>query len=74
MIPSVLLSGGACCALGEVAAPSCAHNRHDNIDCRCKPYTASENAEKVLKGSNYDGMAGSTSILDGMLDYLQAES
>ena len=26
------------------------------------------NAEKVLKGSNYDGTAGSTTILDGMLD------
>ena len=39
-----------------------------------KPYTTSENAEKVLKGSNYDGMAGSTPILDGMPDYLQTES
>ena len=38
------------------------------------PFTTSENAEKVLKGSDYDGTAGSTPILDGMPNYLQAES
>ena len=33
------------------------------------PCTTSENAEKVLKGSNYDGTAGSSPILNGMPDY-----
>ena len=57
------------CALGEVGGPSYAHNKHHNIGSRWKPCTTSENTEKVLKGSNYDGTAGSTPILDGMPDY-----
>ncbi len=36
--------------------------------------TTNENAEKVLKGSNYDGMAGSAPILNGRLNYIQTES
>ena len=31
-------------------------------------------AEKVLKGSNYDGMAGSAPILSGRPNYVQTES